>query len=90
MDSRRLARLIRAILAGDFKLEAPSHRTSRGVALFFLGMGVGILVGVLLAPAADDHKSRVDKEGSKTGEDAARPKEPLGETAVHNKTERAS
>jgi hypothetical protein len=90
MDSRRLARLIRAVLAGDFEFEAPTHRTSRGVALFLAGMGAGVVVGVLLAPVADGHKARVAEAGSKTGEVAAHPKEPLGETAVHSKTERSA
>jgi hypothetical protein len=90
MDSRRLARLVRAILAGDFEFEAPGHRTSKGVALFLAGMGAGVLVGVLLAPAADGPKARVDEDGSKTGEVAAHPKEPLGETAGHSKAERSA
>ena len=89
MDSRRLARLVRAILAGDVEFEAPSHRKSRGVALFLAGMGAGVLVGVLLAPAADGPKARVDEERS-TGERAAHPKDSLGEAAVHSRAERSA
>lgn len=50
MDSKRLARFLRAITAGDFSFEAPSHRTSSGLALFLAGMGAGVVVGMLLAP----------------------------------------
>ncbi len=90
MDSRRLARLVRAILAGDVEFEAPSHRKSRGVALFLAGMGAGVLVGVLLAPAADGPKARVDEERSKTRERAPHPKDPLGEAAVHTRAEKSA
>ena len=88
MDSRQLIRAIRAIRAGDFKFEAPSYRTSTGVALFLAGMGTGVLLGVLLAPASDS--ARVKKDGSRSGELATRPQALLGEAAVQNKAERSA
>jgi hypothetical protein len=90
MDSRQLLRVIRAILAGDFKFETPSYRTSTGVALFLAGMGTGVLLGVLLAPASDSRSGGVKKDGSGSGEFATRPKEPSGEAAVQSKAERSA
>jgi hypothetical protein len=89
MDSRRLARIIRAILAGDFEFEAPSHRTSTGVALFLAGMGAGVLVGVLLAPAWRASTAPVDQQEPEAGV-AMRPKEPTGEPAVQDKRDRSA
>jgi hypothetical protein len=89
MHSRRLARIIRAILAGDFEFEAPGHRTSTGVALFLAGMGAGVLVGVLLAPASRAGTARVNQKESGT-DVALPPKEPSGEPSVHAGRERTA
>ena len=89
MDSRRLARIIRAILAGDFEFEAPSHRTSTRVALFLAGMGAGVLVGVFLAPTSRAATPRVNKQASGT-DVALRPKEPSGEPLVHPEREQTA
>jgi hypothetical protein len=90
MDSRQVVRVIRAILAGNFKFEAPSYRTATGVALFLAGMGTGVLLGIVLAPDSGSHTGRVNGDGSRSGELGRRPREPLGETAVHSKAERSA
>ena len=54
MDSKRLARVLRAVLAGDFDFEARSHRPSSGFALFLAGVGTGVLVGMLFAPSSGE------------------------------------
>jgi hypothetical protein len=89
MDSRRLARIIRAILAGDFEFEAPSRRTSTRVALFLAGMGAGVLLGALFAPASSAGRARVNQQES--GTDAGtEPKEPMAEPAVQGRRERSA
>ncbi len=52
MDSKKIARIVRAVLAGDFDFDAPSRRTSSGMALFLAGLGAGVLVGMLFAPSS--------------------------------------
>ncbi len=52
MDSRKLARIGRAVLAGDFDFQAPSRHASYGLAFFLAGLGAGIAVGVIFAPNA--------------------------------------
>lgn len=54
MNSKKLARFLRAVLAGDFDFDAPSHRASSNVALFLAGMGAGVLVGMLFAPVSGE------------------------------------
>jgi|KBSMisStaDraftv2_1062788.scaffolds.fasta_scaffold43776_3 hypothetical protein len=89
MDSRRLGHILRAILRGDFEFEAPSHRTSTRVALFLAGMGAGVLVGVLFAPASSAGRARVNNQESGT-DVSLRPKEPSGEPTVKGMRERSA
>lgn len=74
MDSRKLARVLRAVLSGDFDFEAPSHRTSSGVALFVAGLGAGVLVGMLFAPVSGEKLRSGLSERAREGFDAARSK----------------
>ena len=91
MDSKRLARVLRAVLAGDFDFDAPSHRTSSGIALFLAGLGAGVLVGMLFAPASGEtfrseigEKARdgFEKAKSKAQDFAGRQKNPSSETVL--------
>jgi gas vesicle protein len=54
MDSKKIARVLRALVTGDFDLEAPSRRTSSNVAVFLAGMGTGIVLGMLFAPVTGE------------------------------------
>ena len=90
MNSKRLARLIRAILGGDFEFEARGRRRSREVALFLAGMELGVFMGVLLAPASRGRRGQVDEQTSRTDEFPTPSKEPLGETAAQSKAERSA
>jgi len=90
MDSKRLARVLRAVLAGDFDFDAPSHRTSSGIALFVAGLGAGLLVGMLFAPTSgetfrseigDKARDGFEKARSKAQDFAGRQKNPTSETA---------
>lgn len=74
MDSRRLARLIRAVAAGDFDFEAPSRRTATGLALFLAGVGTGVLVGMLLAPSSGEELRSNLSERAREGFESARSK----------------
>lgn len=90
MDSRRLARLIRSILARDFAFEAPSRRRSTGAALFLAGMGAGVLVGVMLAPSSSPLTDRFKGEETRDGEVANHPKKALGESIAPSRGERSA
>ncbi len=54
MDSKKIARVVRALVSGDFDLEAPRRRTSSKVALFLAGMGTGVVLGMLFAPVTGE------------------------------------
>lgn len=74
MNSQKIARILRAVLAGDFDFEAPSHRTSSGVALFLAGLGAGVLVGMLFAPTSGEELRSEIGERTREGLDKARSK----------------
>jgi len=54
MDSKKVARVLRALLSGDFDLEAPKRRTSSNLAIFLAGMGTGMVLGMLFAPVTGE------------------------------------
>jgi gas vesicle protein len=96
MNSTKLSRLVRALLAGDFDFEAPSHRKSSGLALFLAGLGAGVVAGMLFAPVSGDElRSRVsdraregfDKVKAGAEDLAARAKAPTGQTAAGSSAE---
>lgn len=71
MDSRELARVLRAFLSGDFDFEAPSRRTSTGWGLFLAGMGAGVVLGVLFAPMTGEQlRSEVSERATQGYEKA--------------------
>ena len=97
MDSKRIATLLRSVLAGDFDFEAPSHRTSSGIALFLGGVGAGVLLGMLFAPVSgeqlrseitDRTREGFEKAKTKTQDFAARQKGPSAESAASSKVEK--
>ncbi len=74
MDSKKLARVLRAVLSGDFDFKAPSHRTSSGVVLFVAGLGAGVLAGMLFAPGSGE-KLRSDlRDRAREGFESAKSK----------------
>jgi len=99
MDSKKLARFLRAVLARDFNFEAPSHRTSSSVALFVAGLGAGVLVGMLFAPVSGE-KLRSDlgdraREGfeaakSKTSRVVAQARRPGAQAGVSTVNEESA
>jgi gas vesicle protein len=54
MDTKRITRVLRALISGDFDLEAPRRRTSSNVAIFLAGMGTGMVLGMLFAPVTGE------------------------------------
>jgi YtxH-like protein len=99
MNSKKLGRLARAILTGDFDFKAPSRHGSTGLALFLAGVGTGVVVGMFFAPSSgeelrSDLKARA-REGynaarSKAQEFSTRPKSPSSETAAKAEQSTAS
>ena len=90
MDTRKFARIARAILSKDFVFEAPSHRVSSGLVLFIAGMGVGFIAGILFAPVSGEQlrsdlgdRTRDSLERMKSKAEAFAP----GERAPSDKTQ---
>ena len=54
MDSKKIARVLRALFSGNFDLEVPRRRTSSNVALFLTGVGTGVILGMLFAPVTGE------------------------------------
>ena len=54
MDSKRLIRALRALLAGDLDFGASRRRKSSRAAYFLAGVGTGVLVGMIVAPASGE------------------------------------
>ena len=88
MDSNKLARFLRAVMAGDLHFEAPSHKTSSGVALFLAGMGAGVVLGMLFAPlsgeqlrteVSDRTRAGIGKVKAQAKEFASRQMSPAGD-----------
>jgi gas vesicle protein len=97
MDSKNFFRFVRAVLAGDF--EAPSRRTSSGVALFLAGVGAGVLIGMLFAPLSgeqlrseigDRARESFEKAKSKTEEFSARSKVSGSEKSTSEAAEKSA
>jgi gas vesicle protein len=97
MDSKNFFRFVRAVLAGDF--EAPSRRTSSGVALFLAGVGAGVLIGMLFAPLSgeqlrseigDRAREGFEKAKSKTEEFSARSKVSVSENSTSSAAEKSA
>jgi hypothetical protein len=89
MNSKKLSRLLRAVLAGDFDFEAPSHRKSSGVALFLAGLGAGVVAGMLFAPVSgeelrskvvDRAREGLDKAKSEAENFSSRAKAPSAQS----------
>src|SRR5437868_6934432 len=89
MNSKKLSRLLRAVLAGDFDFEAPSHRKSSGIALFLAGVGAGVIAGMLFAPVSgeevrskvvDRAREGLDKAKSEARNFASRAKAPSAQS----------
>ena len=74
MNTEKIARIVRAVLAGDFDFDAPSRRTSSGVALFLAGLGAGVVVGMLFAPTSGEELRSGIGERTREGIDKARSK----------------
>jgi gas vesicle protein len=91
MDSKRLTRVLRALLAGDLDFGASRRRRSSRAAFFLAGVGTGVLVGMLVTPASGKKlrgdigaraREGFDKVRSKTPGFAGRQKTPSGETSL--------
>jgi len=84
MDSKKLARFLRAVMSGNFDFEAPSHRTSSNVALFVAGLGAGVLVGMLFAPvSAEKLRSDLGDRARESFESAKSKAVNMAERARH-------
>jgi gas vesicle protein len=91
MDSKKIARVLRALVSGDFDLEAPMRRTSSNVAIFLAGLGTGVVLGMLFAPVSgeqlrsgvsDRAREGFEKAKSTAQEFASRQKGSQGVTAA--------
>ncbi len=83
MNSNKVARVLRALVSGDFDVDVPRRRTSSNIALFLAGVGTGIMLGMLFTPVSgeqlrskvsDRAREGLDKAKSAAQEFAARPK----------------
>ena len=90
MNSKKLTRVFRALLAGDLDFGGSGRRSSRA-AFFLAGVGAGVLVGMIVAPASGEKlrghigaraRDGFDKVRSKTPGFAGRQKTPSGETTL--------
>jgi gas vesicle protein len=72
MSSKRLARVLRALLSGDFDLEVPRRRTSSSVALFLAGVGTGMVLGMLFAPVSGEQLRSEVSDRARQGLESAK------------------
>jgi gas vesicle protein len=82
--------MFRALLAGDLDFGGSRRRSSRA-AFFFAGVGTGVLVGMIVAPASGEKlrgdigaraRDGFDKMRSKAPGFSGRQKTPSGETTL--------
>ncbi len=74
IDTKRILRVARAIMAGDVDFEAPSRRVSSGIPVFLAGLASGVVLGVLFAPGAGEDTRSQLADRARQGFDAARSK----------------
>ena len=95
MNTNKFARVVRALVSGDFDLEVPKRRTSSGIALFLGGVGAGIILGMLFAPVtgeqlrsevSDRAREGFEKTKSSAKEFAARHQKTTGTVASAEKS----
>ncbi len=76
MNSNKLARVLRALVSGDFDVRVPRRRASSNVALFLAGAGTGIMLGMLFTPVSGEQlRSEVSdraREGLEKAKSTAR------------------
>lgn len=72
MDSQKIARVLRALVSGDFDLEAPRRRTSSNVAIFLAGMGAGMVLGMLFTPVRGEQLRSEVSDRAREGFEKAR------------------
>jgi gas vesicle protein len=74
VDSRKVLRIARAILSGDINLETPQSKSSSGIPLFLAGLGTGVALGMLFAPASGEETRMHIAERAKEGVETAKSK----------------
>lgn len=74
IDTKKLLRIARAIMAGDVDFDAPSRRVSSGIPIFLAGLASGVVLGVLFAPGAGEETRAQIADRARQGMDAARSK----------------
>ncbi|HZQ69609.1 MAG TPA: YtxH domain-containing protein [Terriglobales bacterium] len=95
IDTKKIMRMVRAVLAGDVDIDIPSRRASSGVPLFLAGLASGVVLGILFAPGAGEEtrsqiadrarqgfenaKSKGQEFGRRAQEAAGRGKEQVNE-----------
>ena len=84
MDSKKIGRVLRALVSGDFDFEAPRRRTSTNVAVFLAGMGTGMVLGMLFAPMSGE-QLRSEVSG-RAREDFEKANSSALEFAAHQKS----
>lgn len=73
MNSTKVARVVRALLSGDFDVEIPRRRTSSSsVALFLAGVGAGIVLGMLFAPVSGEQLRSEVSDRARQGLESAK------------------
>ena len=74
MDSKKIARVVRALVSGDFDLEAPRRRMSLDVAMFLAGVGTGVVLGMLFAPVSGEQLRSEVSDRARDGFETAKSK----------------
>lgn len=84
MDSKKIGRVLRALVSGDVDFETPRRRTSTNVAVFLAGMGTGMVLGMLFAPVSGE-QLRSEVSG-RAREDFEKAKSSASEFAARQKS----
>lgn len=74
IDSKKVARMARAILSGDMDFSVPRKKRNSGLPLFLAGLSAGAALGILFAPGSGEETRMHIAERTKDGLDMAKTK----------------
>jgi YtxH-like protein len=72
IDSKKAARVVRAILSGDVDFSLPRKKRTSGIPLFLAGLGTGAALGILFAPGSGEETRKHIAERTQDGIDMAK------------------
>jgi hypothetical protein len=73
LDTKKILRIARAIMAGNVDFDVPARRSS-GIPVFLAGLASGVVLGVLFAPGAGEDTRTKVTDRAKQGYDSAKAK----------------